>query len=110
MTTVDISVTRFAKRCVVFLTGLLLLVSTVTPAFSQVRVSGASKSRTITKKSRSANSGRKNSTRKAGRSVASDEIISERLTVEPVSVRTTAEIMDEQAARGNYKSPREILR
>ncbi|HUR96706.1 MAG TPA: carboxypeptidase-like regulatory domain-containing protein [Pyrinomonadaceae bacterium] len=109
MTTKKVSEPIFGKKCTAFLIALLLLISTVSPASSQVRVSGASRSRTASKKKLASSSSQKSTSQK-GKAAESEEIVPQRLTVEAVSVRTTADIMGEQAARGNYKSPREILR
>jgi hypothetical protein len=109
MTAKDLSISKLGKQIVAFLIGLLLLSSAVTPAFSQTRISGARRSKTTTKKKSPNERPRTSDVRRSGKSVENDQIIPERLTVEAVSVRTTASIMEEQAARGNYKSPRQIL-
>jgi len=96
---------RFGKSLLALLINLVFLVSMSTPVFSQPRVSGTG-GRSVTKKKTPQSSLRK----RDRKSIDNEQIIPERITVEQSSVRTTAEIMAEQAARGNYKSPREILR
>src|SRR5215204_5317062 len=95
----------FARRSTALLISFILLISTAPPMFSQARVSGAGIATSASKK-RISTSARKNNKNDGD----SDEIMPERLTVEPAGIKTTAQIMDEQAARGEYKSTREWFR
>ena len=97
---------RFGKRSFALLITFVLLASTPLPSFSQVRVSGAASAKAAAKKK-----SKKSVPRKTGKDDAnSDEIIPEQLSAAPIAMKTTAEIMDDQAARGIYKTARELLR
>jgi hypothetical protein len=94
------------KRLVALVITLLLLVSTPAAALSQVRVSGSGVRTTAKPKAVAKKSGQL----KTDAKTVTDEIIPERLSVPAISMKTTAEIMDDQAARGLYKTTREYLR
>ena len=90
---------------------LILLFSISTPAFAQTRVSGVRTKTNSTKKKSSRPTSKAKPLRtddKTGDD--SDSIVAERLTAPPISLKTTAEIMEQQQLRGFEKSPREILR
>lgn len=99
----------FGKRCIALLLGLAFFISPMAPAFAQIRVSGPVKTTTSAKKKSTKTTSARNS---AGSKKSDDEveIVPDRLTATAVAMKTTAEIMDEQAARGVYKTAREVLR
>jgi hypothetical protein len=86
--------------------GLFLLVSTTTPSFAQVRVSGthAPEAKATNKASKVTS---KNPKRKSD---DSDLIIPDQITAPAIAMKTTAEIMEDQASRGFYKPTREYFR
>src|SRR5215203_382042 len=96
---------RLGKRFFALLITFVLLTSTTLPALAQVRVSGAVGGKAAAKKK-----SKKPISGKAGKEDASDEIIPEQLSAAPIAMKTTAEIMGEQAAWGVYKTTRELLR
>lgn len=99
------------KRFISLLISFLLLVSITAPTFAQVRVSGARVGTTSTKKSSAKSSSKKRSNKKDDKTDDdTDPIVPERITAQAVAMQTTAQIMEEQSARGIYKSPRELLR
>src|SRR5688500_9806402 len=100
---------EFVKKSLALLIAFVLFVSTAAPALSQLRVSGAGVAPASSKKN-AAKAKASKTARKKDEKSADSEITPERLSVEAVSVRTTSEIMAEQAARGTYKSAREIVR
>src|SRR5687768_14356068 len=100
---------EFVKKTLALLIAFVLFVSTTAPAFSQVRVSGPTigVSKTVKKQSQGT---RTRAARKTAKDVDADEIIPDQIVSPAIAMKTTAEIMDEQAARGPYKTAREILR
>lgn len=99
------------KRFITLLLNFVLLGSIAAPTFAQVRVSGAGAGSSSTKAKSPRSSPKKSSNKKDDKTDDDgDTIVPERITAQAIAVQTTAQIMDEQAARGVYKTPREILR
>ena len=100
---------EFVKKSLALLIAFVLFVSTAAPALSQARVSGPTISggKAVKKQSQSA---RTRTSGRNARDVDADEIIPDQIVAPAVAMKTSAEIMDEQAARGSYKTAREILR
>src|SRR5688572_11879990 len=100
----------FMTKFLALLITSVMIVSAAGPAFSQVRISGAGGVKAVSNKKSAKQNSRKNARGNDKRADDSDEIIPDRLAAQAIAMKTTAEIMDEQAARGIYTSTRELLR